>query len=141
MADFVSETKKIPHNDDVIFSTLADLNHLAQLKNRIPEDKIKNFEFDQDSVTMEVNPIGKVTFRIIEREPNKTIKFEAERTPIPVFVWIQLVAAGELDTRMRITIRAEINPFMKTMVSKPLNEAVNKIADLLAIVPYGSIKQ
>ena len=44
--EFVSEVKQIPHNDERIFTMLSDLSNLERIKDRIPQDKIKNFEFD-----------------------------------------------------------------------------------------------
>lgn len=42
--EFVSEVKQIPHNDERIFTMLSDLSNLERIKDRIPQDKIKNFE-------------------------------------------------------------------------------------------------
>ena len=39
---------------------------------------------------------------------------------------------------MKLTIRAELNMFIKAMVSKPLKEGVEKLADMLAMIPYGA---
>lgn len=136
MTEFVSETKAIPFNEDRIFSMLSDLSNLEKVKERIPEDKIKDFEFDNDSCSFNVAPVGKITFQIVEREPNKTIKFATTNSPIPLFLWIQLKQAEENDTRMKLTVRAELNPFIKPMVSKPLQDAIDKISTVLASLPY-----
>ena len=37
---------------------------------------------------------------------------------------------------MKVTVKAELNPFIKAMVEKPLQEGVEKIADALAQVHY-----
>ena len=89
-----------------------------------------------ESIGEDGGPIGSITFRIIDREPNKTIKFEAENSPLPLNLWIQLVSTGENETASRITVKAELNPFIKPMVSKPLQEGVDKMADMLVILPY-----
>ncbi len=136
MTDFISEVKTIPHNDDRIFAMLSDLSNLEKIKDRIPEDKISDFEFDSDSCSFAVAPVGKITFRIVEREPNKLIKFATTNSPVPLFLWIQLVQAAENDTRMKLTARAELNPFIKPMVSKPLQEAIDRISTVLADLPY-----
>ena len=34
------------------------------------------------------------------------------------------------------TVRAELNPFIKPMVSKPLQDAIDKISTMLASLPY-----
>ena len=134
--EFVSEIKAIPQNEDRIFAMLSDLSNLERIKDRIPQDKIKNFEFDSDSCSFAVDPVGKITFQIVEREPNKTIKFATANSPVPLFLWIQLKQIAEMDTRMKITVRADLNPFLKPMVSKPLQEAVDKISTVIASLPY-----
>ncbi|MDH6356276.1 SRPBCC family protein [Parabacteroides sp. PF5-9] len=136
MTEFVSEVKVIPHNDDRIFAMLSDLSNLEKVRDRIPQDKIKDFEFDRDSCTVSVDPVGKVKFNIVEREPNKTIKFTTTNSPVTLFLWVQLKQMAENDTRMKMTIRADLNPFLKPMVSKPLQDALDKISDLIARLPY-----
>ena len=115
--EFVSEVKQIPHNDERIFTMLSDLSNLERIKDRIPQDKIKNFEFDSDTCSFAVDPVGKITFQIVEREPNKLIKFTTTNSPVPLFLWIQLKQVAEDDTRLKITVRADLNPFLKPMVS------------------------
>ncbi len=136
MTEFVSEVKTIPCNEDRIFCMLSDLSNLEKVKDRIPNDKIKDFEFDTDSCSFTVSPVGKITFQIVEREPNKTIKFSTTNSPVPLLLWIQLKQVEENDTRMKLTIHAELNPFIKPMVSKPLQEAIDKIANALVSLPY-----
>ncbi|WP_459188759.1 SRPBCC family protein [Parabacteroides sp. APC149_11_2_Y6] len=136
MTEFVSEVKTIPYNEDRIFNMLSDLTNLENVKDRIPEDKIKDFEFDQDSCSFSVPPVGKITFQIVEREPNNTIKFTTTNSPVPLFLWIQLKQVEENDTRMKMTVRADLNPFIKQMVAKPLQDAVDKISTVLASLPY-----
>ena len=130
MTEFVSEVKTIPFNEDRIFNMLSDLSNLGKVQDRIPQDKI------QDSCSFSVAPVGKITFQIVEREPNKTIKFTTTNSPVPLFLWIQLKQVEENDTRMKITVRAELNPFIKPMVSKPLQDAIDKISTMLASLPY-----
>jgi hypothetical protein len=136
MLDFTSEIKTIPHNDDKIFDMLSDLSNLEHVRERIPQDKIKNFTFDRDTCSLTLEPVGTVQFNIIEREPNKTIKFQATRSPVPLTVWIQLKQVAEHDTKMKITLRADVSSFIKPMISKPLQEAVNKISEVIAQLPF-----
>ena len=136
MADFTSEVKTIPHNDDRIFAMLSDMSNLERVKDRIPQDKIKNFTFDADTCSFAVEPVGAVTFQIVERIPNKTIKFSTVNSPFPLLMWIQLKQVAENDTKLKMTVRADLNPFIKPMVSKPLQEAMDKIAEIVANLPY-----
>lgn len=139
MTEFVSDVKTISHSDAEVFRVLSDMSKLELVKDKIPQDKIKEFTFDADSVSFKVDPIGTVKFLVVEREPNKLVKFKSENLPFDVFLWIQLVSKEAGETKMRMTVKADINPFMKGMVSKPMKEAVAKISDVVADLPYDKI--
>ncbi|MDI9604432.1 MAG: SRPBCC family protein [Bacteroidota bacterium] len=136
MTEYVSEVKQIPHGDTAVFGVLSNLQNLERVKEWLPMDGMGDFTFDGDAVSFRVDPVGGVTFRVVERQPNKLIKFQAERLPLPVFLWIQLVSKSETDTWLRITVRAEMNSLIKGMVDKPLREALEKLSDGLSKLPY-----
>lgn len=136
MTEFISEIKTIPYDNGVVYGVLSDLNKLKQFKDQIPQDKMKDFTFDSDSCSFRVDPVGLVKFKIVEREPVKLIKFKSENLPFEVILWLQLVGKAPLDTKMKLTVKAELNPFIKGMVSKPLKEALDKMADVLSQLPY-----
>ena len=117
--------------------TVADaLNNLEKIKDRLPEDKIKQLSFTSDTLTIEVPPVGPITLQIVEKEPCKCIKFGTTTSPLPFNLWIQLLPVTETECKMKLTIGIEINPFMKAMVQKPLQEGVEKMADMLAMIQY-----
>ena len=41
-----------------------------------------------------------------------------------------------LECKMKLTIGMELNPFMKTMVQKPLQEGLEKMAETLSMINY-----
>jgi len=136
MTEFVSEIKKISFNAERVYAKVSDLSNLSSLAENIPTDKLKDLTSDKDSCSFTVASIGKITFRVIEREPNKLVKLQAEDSIIPLTLWLQLKEVKENDTRMKLTVKAELNTFIKPMVKKPLQEAINKIADVLTAIPY-----
>lgn len=138
MSKFESGIKHIPHPQTTVYNALSDLNNLDKVKDKLPEDKIKDLSFDSDSLTIGA-PMGSVSMRIIEREEPKCIKFATEKSPIAANLWIQIVPEGEEACKMKLTIKADINPFIKGMVAKPLQEGLEKIADVLAMIPYNNI--
>lgn len=138
-ATFESNITLIPAPIQTVYDTLSDLNQIGRLRDLIPADKaaqIKEMRFDADSCSFTIDPVGELTFRIIMREPPKTIKFSAENSPVPLLLWIQLVAVNENSTKTRITVKAEINPFIKPMISKPIKEAIDRFAEALTVIPY-----
>lgn len=138
MTKFESEIKIIYAAQETVYAKLSDLNNLAAIQDRLPADKVKNLHFDADHLSFEVAPVGQVQLEIVEREPAKCIKFGSTQSPVPFNLWIQLLPTSANECKMKITIGAELNMFIKGMVSKPLQEGVNKMADMLAMIPYNS---
>lgn len=136
MATFESPIKTIAAPQEAIYNKFSNLSNLAAIKDRLPQDKIKDFAFDNDSCSFSVSPIGTLGLRVIERDPISTIKFESEKSPIQFNLWIQLISTGPYETKVKLTIKAELSPFIKPMVSKPLQDALNKMADMMTMLPY-----
>jgi hypothetical protein len=133
MTTYESDVKTISSSEEVVFNVVSDLNNLQKIvDNPGMNDKLKDLQFDADSCSFTVDPVGKVSFRIIEREPFKTIKLKAENSPVDVIAWIQLKQVAENDTRLKLTLKAEIPTMIKMMVDKKLKEGINVIADMLA---------
>ncbi|MFM2292598.1 MAG: hypothetical protein RIS29_2411 [Bacteroidota bacterium] len=133
MTTYESDIKTISSNEEVVFGILSDLNNLKKLQdNPALADKVKDLKFDTDSCSFSVDPVGKVGFKIIEREPFKTIKFESENSPVKVNVWIQLKQVEENDTKLKLTLKADLPMMIKMMVDKKLKEGINMIADMIA---------
>ncbi|WP_304216626.1 SRPBCC family protein [Phocaeicola plebeius] len=138
---FESNVKHVPYSQERVYNKLSDLNNLEGVRERLDmvkdklDGKLEDMSFDRDSITLKVQGIS-LTLRIIEREPLKCIKFEGDKSPIPLNLWIQILPVTQEEAKMKVTIRAEVNMFMKTMVSKPLQEGVEKLADMLAMLPY-----
>ena len=138
---YESTVKYVPYSQERVYNKLLDLNNLESVRQRHDavkdklEGKLEDMTFDQDSITLKVQGIS-LTLRIIEREPMKCIKFEGDKSPVPMNLWIQMLPVSDDQSKMKVTIRAEVNMFMKAMVSKPLQEGVEKLADMLSAIPY-----
>ena len=112
------------------------MSNLEAIKDRLPQDKVQDLSFDSDTLSFSVSPIGQLTLQIVEREPSKCIKLATTNSPIPFNMWIQLVATGEEECKVKVTIGMDINPFMKAMVQKPLQEGLEKMVEMLAVINY-----
>ena len=135
MATFESSVRQIPHSQQAVYNMLSDLSNIDRVKDRIPADKLNDLTFDADSMSIST-PMGAVKLKIVDREEPKCIKFETEQSPIPFNFWIQILPVTDTTCKMKLTIKAELNPFIKGMVSKPLQEGIEKIADALQMINY-----
>lgn len=135
MATFESSVRQIPHSQQAVYNMLSDLSNIDRVKDRIPADKLNDLTFDADSMSIST-PMGAVKLKIVDREEPKCIKFETEQSPLPFNFWIQILPVTDTTCKMKLTIKAELSPFIKGMVSKPLQEGIEKIADALQMINY-----
>ena len=137
MSDYVSSIKAIAAPRTRVYQRLSDLSGLANIQDRLPEEareKITIEPIDSDSCAFVVPGAGRLVLRIIEREPEGTIKLATEQSPIDLTLWIQLLEPAPGDTRLRLTLRADLNFFMRKMVEKHLKKAPDGIATFLSQV-------
>lgn len=135
MATFESSVRQIPHSQQAVYNMLSDLSNIDRVKDRIPADKLNDLTFDADCMSIST-PMGAVKLKIVDREEPKCIKFETEQSPLPFNFWIQILPVTDTTCKMKLTIKAELNPFIKGMVSKPLQDGIEKIADALQMINY-----
>lgn len=136
MTKFESSVKQVAFPVADVYRNISDLRNLERVRDRVPEDKLSDFTFDQDTVQVKVDPVGLLKLRIIEREEGKCVKFETEESPLPFNLWIQVLPVTETTSKMRVTVKADIPFMLKGMVSGPLQDGVEKIADALSQIPY-----
>lgn len=142
MNQFESNVKQIPYSQQRVYDKLSDLSNLEQFTELLQQEqekakiKIEDLAFDTDSISCTVSPVGKLELRIVEREEPKCVKFEATTSPIPLTLWIQILPVTEETSKMKLTLRTELNIFLKGMLQKPLKEGVEKLAEMLSQIPY-----
>ena len=136
MTKFESSIKQIPYPVEAMYRNISDLSNLERVRDRIPQDKLQDFQFDSDSVQVSVSPVGTIKLRICDREENKCVKFETEQSPLAFNLWIQVLPVSDTTSKMKVTVQADIPFMLKGMVSGPLQDGVEKIADALSQIPF-----
>jgi len=136
-----SNIKQIPFPQERVYAKVSDLSNLKDLADRIPAEqteqlKMNDLECTPDRVSCNVSPIGQVEIGIISREPFKCVKMETLRSPVKMTLWVQIVSTGSSSCKIKLTADADLNIFMAKMVEKPLTEALEKLANLLATISY-----
>jgi hypothetical protein len=136
MTNFESPVKHIPFSQEKVYIKLSDLNNLEAMKDKLPADKVKDFKFDADHVSFNAPGVGDIQLEVVERTPSKCIKFGSINSPIAFNLWIQIVQVADNECKIRITAGLEVNMFMKSIVSKPVKEGLEKMVDILSVIPY-----
>jgi hypothetical protein len=146
---YVSEIKQINFEVDKVYDRLSDLRNIGNLLNpeklREAKDKIpggpdihiENFQATENECSFDIKSFGNVGLTILEKESNKSIKLTGSKSvPFDFYCWIQFLPIGTESCKIRITLHAELNPMVKMIVNKPLEEGVNQIAEALTNIDY-----
>ena len=123
---------------DKIYAVLGNLQNLERVRDKIPQDKIQEMEIEPDCIRLKVDGLAQIiTIAIVDKIENDTVKFGLEGIPMNANFWIQLKELNPADTRIKLTLKADI-PFMfKMMVEKKLQTGLDQAAEMLAQFPYG----
>ena len=108
MTKLESTVRQINYPQRSVYGMLSDLNNINKVKDKLPEDKLKDLSFDSDSISVS-SPMGAVKLAIIDREEPKTIKFETKESPLPFNFWIQILPVTETTSKIKLTIKIELN--------------------------------
>jgi carbon monoxide dehydrogenase subunit G len=143
---YVSDIKVINNNQEIIYNYLSNFENLSKYVNegllekmteQVPQLQISNFESDADSCRFQISGMGQAEIRIIEREPTKNIKIGSSGSmPVGITFWIQLLPTSAYETKLRLTLDADMSIMIKMLVNKKLEEGINRLADMLAMLPY-----
>ena len=136
MSRFESSVKQVPYRQQSVFDMLSDLSNAERVKHLVNDDQLQNMSFDNDHLSVNVPPIGKIALRIVEREDPKCVKYQSVDSPLPFNLWVQMLPVTDTTSKLKVTIDAELNFLMKGIVSKPLQEGLEKLAEALSRIRY-----
>lgn len=148
-----SSVKHINAPVERVYSTLANLENLRPLleraradentKERLREagqenvlDSLRGVTLTNDSIEIPASMVGSVSMRIVEREENKCVKFQTEKSPIAATMWIQVLPETDDTCKLKLTVDADIPIMLKPMVGSKLKDGVERVADAIALIKY-----
>ena len=134
---YESKITSAPCSAKQIYNVLSNMKNIERVKDLIPQDKIQEMEVEPDRVRLKVDGLAqKITIAIVDRIENDTIKFGAEGIPMNANFWIQMKELNPTDTRLKLTVKAEIPMMFKFMIEKKLQQGLDQAAEMLAQFPY-----
>lgn len=130
MTHIESKKVRVEASNSECFNFLTDLNHYELL---LPQDKISNWESDEKSCSFKIQKTYKLDLLFKSAEEPNIIHLESgANSPFKFTLDIHLIGGDQ--TEAQIKCDADINPFLKMMVEKPLNNLFDYMADRLVKV-------
>ena len=129
MNTYESHIAKVPADASAIYAVISDLSNLERVRDLIPQDKVQEFETDPDFVRLKVDGLGQKI--IID-----TVKFGIENLPMDGNFWIQVKQVAPHDSRIKLTLKAELPMMIAMMAGKKIQEGIDQAADMMAKMPF-----
>lgn len=127
MAEYKSKQVRINKPDEAIYAVLSDFGNFTP----IVADKVEEWNATVDRCSFKAKGFT-VKLRMVEREPYRLVKITGDDLPFEFFFWIQLKSVAPDDTRMLLTLRAELNMMMKMMIGGKLQKGLDEMAEKIA---------
>ena len=136
---YESKISSAPCSAQQIYRVLSDMRSLERVRDLIPQDKIQEMDIEPDRVKLKVDGLAqKITIAIVDRIENDTVKFGLEGIPMDGNFWIQLKEVSPTDTRIKLTVKADIPMMFKFMIDKKLQQGLDQAAEMLAQMPFAN---
>lgn len=154
MTKYESQVKQINAPVERVYATLSNLENLRPLLDNIQDnelvkekireagqdpsqlEKLKDVQLTADRISFPAPMVGEIALLITEREENKCIKFGTEQAPLDANLWIQVLPVTDTTSKMRLTLKADLNPMIKMMIGSKLESGIERFADILSMIPY-----
>jgi hypothetical protein len=120
-----------------IYRVISNLQNLERVRDKIPQDKIQEMEIEPDCIRLKVDGLAQIiTIAIVDKIENDTVKFGAEGVPMDANFWIQLKEVSPVDTRIKLTLKADIPMMFKMMIGGKIQTGLDQAAEMLSQFPY-----
>ncbi len=111
------EKREIKASTEQVFNYLADFNNYKEMM----PDSVSNWESDKDQCSLQVSMVPKIHMKIVERTPNNMIKIKGSG-PFDFDLTVSIETIDAANSLTGMTFEADINPFMKMMIEKPMGQ-------------------
>ena len=128
MEKYESKQVQIRRPAEMVYGVVSDFSNFTP----ILKDHVEEWQATSEGCSFKVKGF-RVALRMVEKEPPKMIKVASEQpSPLEFTFWLQLHEAAPTDTRMKLTLHAEIPMMIKMMVGSKLQQGLDQAAEKIA---------
>lgn len=130
MTNITSDKKVVQYPDSKVFGFITNLGNFEKI---LPEDRIENFVFTEDTCSFRIKGMTDLGLKISEKKEFDLIKMDSYgKVPFPFTMIIHIKSLSPESSEVYIDFEGDINPFLKMMVEKPLTNFFNMLVSKLA---------
>ena len=119
---FISQTHFNKTKRTVLFDYMSDFNNFKHL---LPSEKIENFTCTSDQCSFGIKGMTPLTIKLKNKINPSQITFET--SGLAKFIFTLHIHLLENQSN-HVQLEGDMNPFIKVMAEKPLNDLINVMA-------------
>jgi hypothetical protein len=125
LSNFESRTGRLACNAEDFFGFVTDIRNFERF---IPEGIISNWRAEKDDCSFNVSMLGTVSVRLVEKERYTKVVFGGDALKKNDFLLTLNITDKVMDSaEVVILLGAELNPMMKMMVGKPIEQFLERL--------------
>ncbi len=129
MTKFESETQLLKASSKEVFEFLSDFRNFEELM----PDKVDSWEASRDKCSFRVQGLASLSMHMITRNPYRNIHIVSEgNNPLDYSLSCFLFERGENACQVQLVFEADLNPFIRSVASKPLQHLTDLLAEKLS---------
>jgi carbon monoxide dehydrogenase subunit G len=130
MDNFESREARVNYSEDVIYRFVTDIRNFERF---VPGDMVKNWQATKDSCSFEVPYACKTGFSITQKEPYSEVNYAGRGMNTDFIIKIRVLEKAENKTIVKVIVQAQLNPMIKMIVAKPLEQFLEKMISEMEI--------
>ena len=141
MARYKGNTVAIARSIETVYDRVSDLSGYQQYVDRLPDDikaKIGDVVFEPDAIYIGT-PMGKVALKMPEKNRPADVKFEAQGSPVPLSVKLQLEEPEAEKTLLTPVVEVEVPGMMLPFVGPKMQSAADQLSTLIGNLFGGAL--
>ncbi len=129
---FNSESHTTTSNIEQLFNFLSDFKNFKQI---LPEDKVDNFQYSGQNCSFSIKGVTPMSIKLVEKIPYSYMLFETDGLAKFNFKLKVHFEGNEGKPGIcKVDLIGDLNPFIQTMVEKPLGQLINTMSLKLSLL-------
>ena len=142
MSAYKSKTYPVQATREQVYAKLANPVALAEKVKNLPPDvqqKLESVKFTDDAVSFNIPPVGEMRMVFTERVAPSRIVIGPESSPVPFSLAINIGEDAGGNATIQTAMDIELNMFLRQMVGNKIGDGIDRMAEMLARLPYGDV--
>lgn len=133
MSTYSGKAVTLPYSINDVYAKVSDLGQYREMVEALPAEqrvKLQGVEFRGDAVKMNAPGVGELVFKITEHNAPTHVGLNAEGSPIPLKLTLDLADLGDSRTELIPKVNIDIPPMLRPFIGGKIQEAADKFGDI-----------